>query len=769
MAIGITARKIWVRGIVQGVGFRPMVYVYATQSHLTGWVRNTSGGVEILVQGLPENVDFFIEKLQQEPPTLARIDSFEVDDCPPQATKSFEILASLPQEGEFIPISPDIAICDDCRRELMDPKDRRYRYPFINCTNCGPRFTIIKDIPYDRPKTTMATFVMCDDCWNEYEDPTTRRFHAQPTACPKCGPQLWFEAHGNTLARSEEALSMARQYLKEGKIIAVKGLGGYHLACDASNALAVDHLRSLKKRSDKPFALMAYDIDTIKFYCAVSEEEEKLLESPRHPIVLLDRKPETPIANGVAPFQKTLGFMLPYTPLHLLLLEPETGPTEPSFPKALVMTSGNLSEEPIAFKNDDALLRLAPLADGFLLHDRPIHIRVDDSVTRVIKGVPFLTRRSRGYAPEAIMVTHNLPQLLATGPELKNTFCLTRDRYAFLSHHIGDLENFETLKSFEEGIEHFEKLFRIKPQAIACDLHPDYLATQYAEKRAEREQLPLFKIQHHHAHLAACLGDNNWASEEPVIGVCFDGTGMGDDGAIWGGEFLVGDYQAYQRPYHLKYVAIPGGETAIRKPAKMALAHLRSAGIAWEADLPPVQALTQQESEVLSAQIEHHLNSPLASSMGRLFDSASALLGIREEINYEGQAAIELENALDAAETGSYEFDFIEDMIDPAPLWRSMVSDLKADVSNARLAARFHNSVVQMVSSTCERIRQKTGLSTVALSGGTWQNRYLLEKTIDSLTAQHFTVLWHHRVPTNDGGVALGQSLIAASRFGENH
>jgi hydrogenase maturation protein HypF len=760
----MNAKKIWVRGIVQGVGFRPTVYVYATQAHLTGWVRNTSSGVEILVQGRTENIDHFVDKLKREPPTLARIDSFEVDDCPPQPSDTFEILTSLPQEGEFIPISPDIAICDDCRREMMDPNDRRYRYPFINCTNCGPRFTIIKDIPYDRPKTTMATFVMCDDCWHEYEDPTTRRFHAQPTACPECGPQVWFEAQGSILAHTEEALTMARQYLKEGKIIAVKGLGGFHLACDASNLLAVNRLRSLKKRSDKPFALMAYDIDTIRTFCNVSEDEEKLLESPQHPIVLLSRKDETSIAQGVAPLQKTLGFMLPYTPLHLLLLEPE-----PGFPKALVMTSGNVSEEPIAYKDDDALLRLSPLADGFLLHDRTIHIRVDDSVARVIKDRPFLSRRSRGYAPEAITVIHDLPQLLATGPELKNTFCLTRDRYAFLSHHIGDLENFETLKSFEEGIEHFEKLFRITPQAIACDLHPDYLATQYAEKRAAREQLPLFKIQHHHAHLAACLGDNKWSSEESVIGVCFDGTGMGDDGAIWGGEFLVGGYQAYQRPYHLKYVTIPGGETAIRKPAKMALAHLHSAGIAWDENLAPVQVLTRQESEVLNVQIERHLNSPLTSSMGRLFDAASALLGIREEINYEGQAAIELENALDAAETDAYEFDFIDDIIDPTPLWQAMISDLKQGLSTAKLAARFHNSVVQMVNSTCQRIRQQTGLSTVALSGGTWQNRYLLEKTIDTLSAQHFTVLWHQRVPTNDGGVALGQALIAASQFGKSH
>ena len=764
MSIETIAKKIWVRGIVQGVGFRPTVYVYATQAHLTGWVRNTSSGVEILVQGLPENIDQFTEKLRKEPPTLARIDSFEVDNWPPQTADTFEILTSQSQEGEFIPISPDIAICDDCRGEMMDPNDRRYRYPFINCTNCGPRFTIIKDIPYDRPKTTMATFVMCDDCWHEYEDPKTRRFHAQPTACPECGPQLWFEANGNMLARKEEALTIARQYLKEGKIVAIKGLGGFHLACDASNPSAVDRLRSLKKRSDKPFALMAYDIDTIRSFCNVSDTEEKLLESPQHPIVLLDSRPGTSITHGVAPLQKTLGFMLPYTPLHLLLLEPEVG-----FPKALVMTSGNVSEEPIAYKDDDALRRLSPLADGFLLHDRPIHIRVDDSVARVIKGRPFLTRRSRGYAPEAITVTHKLPQILATGPELKNTFCLTRDRYAFLSHHIGDLENFETLKSFEEGIEHFERLFRIKPQAIACDLHPDYLATQYAEKRAEREQLPLFKIQHHHAHLAACLGDNDWTSDEPVIGVCFDGTGMGDDGTIWGGEFLAGGYQAYQRPYHLKYVTLPGGETAIRRPAKMALAHLQSARIDWDEGLPPVKALTQQESEILGAQIERHLNSPLTSSMGRLFDAASALLGIREEINYEGQAAIELENTLDATEKGIYEFDFIGDAIDPAPLWRSLVKDLQHGVATARLSARFHNSVVQMVSATCQRIRQQTGFSTVALSGGTWQNRYLLEKTIDVLSAQHFTVLWHQRVPTNDGGVALGQALIAASRFGESH
>ncbi|NMC86208.1 MAG: carbamoyltransferase HypF, partial [Anaerolineaceae bacterium] len=527
----IAGKKIKVTGIVQGVGFRPFVYGLAEKYALAGWVRNSSSGVDIALEGPEDALEQFLNDLQNRPPALARIDSCTAETVAVSGFTGFVIQPSLEEEGKFVPISPDMSICADCERELFDPHDRRYRYPFINCTNCGPRFSIIKDIPYDRPKTTMAGFKLCEPCQHEYENPLDRRFHAQPTACADCGPQVWLEANGRRLAEKEEAIQLARQRLREGKIVAIKGLGGYHLACDAQNETAVAELRQRKKRSDKAFALMAFSIPAIQEFCTISPAEERLLTSPQHPIVLLQKRPESHVAASVAPGQNTLGFMLPYTPLHLLLLEPEMG-----FPSALVMTSGNLSEEPVAFVDEEALSRLNPIADSFLMNDRPIHMRVDDSVYRIVAGQPYPIRRSRGYAPQSIALPQELPQTLAVGAELKNTFCVTRENYAFLSHHIGDLENYETLLSFEQGIEHFTRLFRIQPEVVVADLHPDYLSTRYAQNYAVEKGLQLIQVQHHHAHLAACLADNGWTSTDPVIGFSFDGTGLGTDGRIWGSE-----------------------------------------------------------------------------------------------------------------------------------------------------------------------------------------------------------------------------------------
>ncbi|HEY9087066.1 MAG TPA: carbamoyltransferase HypF [Anaerolineaceae bacterium] len=757
MTQSVVGRKIWVRGIVQGVGFRPFIYSLAARCQCTGWVRNTSSGVEIEINGTAEMIAAFEREVRQNPPPLAQIDAVESQPAPVNGYTNFVILSSQPREGDFLPVSPDVTICPDCRRELFNPADRRYRYPFINCTNCGPRFSIIRDIPYDRPKTSMAGFALCPDCQREYDNPLDRRFHAQPVACPACGPQVWFESQGQRLAECDAAIQQARQWLAQGKILAIKGLGGYHLACDAANPSAVEELRRRKKRSDKPFALMAFDLPAVECHCLVSAAERDLLESPQHPIVLLERKAESAVYGGCAPGQRTLGVMLPYTPLHLLLLEPT-----PGFPDMLVMTSGNLSEEPIAYEDADAKERLTPLVDGFLLHDRPIHIRVDDSVVSVAQGAPYLARRARGYAPNPVRLPLSTPRVLAAGAELKNTFCLTRDNYAFLSHHIGDLENYETLRSFEEGVQHFQRLFRVQPERIACDLHPNYLASRYARQRAQDEGLPLVEVQHHHAHLAAVLADNGWDSDEPVIGFCFDGTGYGTDGAIWGGEVLYGGYTGYQRFYHLRYVPLPGGDLAVRKPGRAALAHLTAAGLDWAAEYPAVENFCAEDRTAIRAQINLQLNAPLTSSMGRLFDAAAALIGVCQTATYEGQPAIELEALADREEMGYYPMQFTATEIDPALFWTALLDDWRAGVTTPRLAARVHNSIVRMVFETAGAVRQRTGCATAALSGGVWQNRLLLERSTRLLEQAGFIVLRHHQVPTNDGGVALGQALIAA-------
>lgn len=749
-------KAIHITGIVQGVGFRPFVYNLAVRHGLSGWVRNTSEGVDIRVDGSADHLAGFIAALNTETPPLAHIDSFTVTDCASEAFSAFEIRFSEAIQGAMQPISPDITLCEDCLRELRDPSDRRYRYPFINCTNCGPRFTIIKDIPYDRPMTTMADFPMCEACAAEYHNPADRRFHAQPVACPECGPQVWLEWSGDTL-RADAAMRQAVAILRDGGILALRGLGGFHLACDASNVEAVAELRRRKHRVDKPFAVMMADMEQIETYCHVDTAEAALLASPAAPIVLLYRRnhgPDSPaIAEAVAPRQRTLGVMLPYTPLHVLLFEEGMPP--------LVMTSGNHASEPIVTTNEAVREQLAPLADAFLMHNRDIHIRTDDSVMRVWRGIDLPLRRSRGYAPFPVKLPFTMPNVLAVGGEMKNTFCLTRDGYAFMSHHIGEMSNYATLESFEQGIAHFEQLFRAQPALIASDTHPDYLATRYALNRAETENLPRITIQHHHAHIAACMAENGLSGERPVIGVCFDGTGYGTDGTIWGGEFLIADYQHFERAAHLKPMPLPGGDASTRRPARIACAYLLASDLTLAADLPPVAELGETEQRILQRQIERSINTPLTSSMGRLFDAVSSLLGICQTTTYEGQAAIELEAIVDPDESGLYPLSETDTGIDPAPLLAQIIADLRAGIPPARIAARFHNSVAQMIADVCQRLASETGITDVALSGGVFQNTTLLEKTVPLLEAAGLTVYTHRQVPPNDGGLALGQAVIA--------
>jgi hydrogenase maturation protein HypF len=770
--------SIHITGIVQGVGFRPFVYGLAVRFALAGWVRNTSAGVDIEVDATQEKLDAFILTLKHELPPLARIDSFDVSFGIPGMFTAFEIIHSEAVEGAFQPISPDVCICDDCLRELFNPADRRYRYPFINCTNCGPRFSIITDIPYDRPNTTMAPFVMCPDCAAEYQNPLDRRFHAQPVACPVCGPKIWLEwsmDDGRPIEEDDRAIYAGQKMLADGKILAIKGLGGFHLACDATNTKAVSELRRRKLRVDKPFALMMPDIATVEKHCLTSLGERELLESRQRPIVLLQKRSDSPIVEEVAVKQDTLGVMLPYTPLHYLLLNADN-----QSPTALVMTSGNLSEEPIATGNDEARERLSSLADAFLMHNRDIRTRCDDSVVRalgnqeiespnrLIPNYPFpiyFLRRSRGYVPDSLQLPFRVPSILATGPELKNTFCFTRERYAFVSHHIGDMENYETLRSYEDGITHFERLFRIQPEAIAFDLHPNYLSTRYALELAECENLPAIGVQHHHAHIAACMADNGLDGSRPVIGLAFDGTGYGDDGCIWGGEFLVADYARYERKFHLAYFPLPGGDAAIKRPARIALALLWSLGLEWDEELAPARDLCYEDRMALRVQLERGLNTPQTSSLGRLFDAAAALAGVRQKVNYEAQAAIEFESALDKTELGAYRFEVQKEVVDARPVIAALLADIHSGTPVPVLSARFHNGVADMVRQVCGQIRRETGLKEIALSGGVWQNIALLERAVRGLHADGFMVYIHRQIPANDGGLSLGQALVGAARL----
>ena len=760
----ISRFSISIRGVVQGVGFRPFVYQLATKHDLKGWVCNTSGDVKIDVEGERNALDQFLAELEILAPPLAHIESVSATEEPTAGYERFEIQKSVSEEGKYQLVSPDIATCADCHSELFSPDDRRYRYPFTNCTNCGPRFTIIEDIPYDRPKTTMRHFQMCPQCQQEYDNPLDRRFHAQPNACPRCGPGLQLVDVQGKSVQTTDAIATASQLLRKGKIIAVKGLGGFLLACDAADEQTVQTLRDRKRRTSKPFAIMLATLAEVRKHCLVSETEEELLTSSPCPIVLLKRRADSPVSPSVAPNLKYLGVMLPYTPLHHLLCRDTELP--------LVMTSGNLSEEPIAKDNDEAIRRLQGIADYFLLHNRDIYSRYDDSVTMVELGKPQILRRARGYAPYPIHLPFKARQVLACGAELKNTFCLTRDSYAFLSQHIGDMENLETMEHFETTIELYKKLFRIQPEIIAYDMHSEYLATKYAKALADASSnLAFIPIQHHHAHTVSCLVDNGL--QERVIGVSLDGTGYGTDGSIWGGEFLVADYKGFDRLGHFQYVPLPGGTVAIERPYRMAISYLVSllGEDALNQNLSFLKSVDSLEVELVKKQIERKINSPLTSSCGRLFDAVSTLIGIRDRIDYEAQAAIELEMAADESESGSYPFSIIEQdgkhIAHFAELFAAIINELDKGTSQASMAMKFHNTMVQIVTEMCQRLYRQTGINKVALSGGCFQNRLLLRLTVAALEKAGFDVLTHSKAPTNDGGISLGQAVIANFTTGE--
>lgn len=811
--------RVVVQGIVQGVGFRPFIYGLAQRYRLNGYVRNDAAGVTIEVEGESVEVAAFIRAVRDEPPPLALVEHVVSEPIPLKHDSAFVIADTQEGANKQAFVSPDVCLCEDCLQELFDPANRRYRYPFINCTNCGPRFTIIQEIPYDRVATTMRLFPMCPECLAEYKEPLNRRFHAQPNACPTCGPQVRLLHNAtDTALTGATAITETQRLLKAGGIVAVKGLGGYHLACDATNEEAVARLRARKHREDKPFALMVPDVAIIETFCMVNDDERALLKSRQRPIVLLKRQedslragalhpspyppvaaeasmnemdlgsagtrypPIAPIAESVAPGSHYLGCMVPYTPLHYLLLNSDNDRE----PFILVMTSGNISEEPIAYQDEVAREQLSTIADAFLTHNRDIYIRCDDSVVRSVgeMGVPadapsmagipatvqFL-RRSRGYAPQPIGMAWEFPQeLLAVGSHLKNTFCLGKGRYAFMGHHIGDLENLETLTSFREGIEHFKALFDIQPEVIVHDLHPGYLATQYAVESPIPHKIG---VQHHHAHIASVMAEHGLT--DPVIGIAADGTGYGTDGAIWGGEVMVADLRSFERSAHLQYVPLPGGDQAIRQPWRMAAVYLQETfGEAFlELDIPFVQGSKGSEPlyprwRPLAQMIERKLNSPATSSLGRLFDAVAALIGIRQDVRYEGQAAVELEmyatSYRGVPPARRYPFEMNNGVIDVTPMIRAIVQDIQVGVSLPVMAYCFHQSIAVMLSVMCHEARTHTGIRTVALSGGVFQNKLLLEQTLAPLKGLQFKVYLNRRVPPNDGGISLGQAAIGAAQ-----
>jgi hydrogenase maturation protein HypF len=764
-------RAITVRGIVQGVGFRPYVYALARGHGLSGTVRNDAEGVRIEVEGAPENLERFVRALEEDPPPLAMVESVDWQPLATLGGREFRIEESREGLRRQTLLSPDVATCDDCLAEVLDPADKRYRYPFTNCTNCGPRFTITRTVPYDRATTTMSGFTMCPDCLREYEDPSDRRFHAQPNACPACGPRLrLLDKFGHLLhAKPDDPILRTARMLRGRAIVAIKGLGGYHLACDPFDERAVRTLRGRKVRQDKPFALMACDLAQVHEICQVSPGEEALLTSPARPIVLLERRENTGVAEGVAPRQSTLGVMLAYTPLHHLLLRDAGIP--------LVMTSGNTSDEPIAYRDEEALDQLCEIADYFLIHDRMIHMRCDDSVVRTAREIPYPIRRSRGYTPAPLRLAADFRRhTLACGGELKNTFCLARGRHAFMSHHIGDMENYETLRSFREGIEHYSRLFDVSPELVAYDLHPEYLSTKYA-RELEETGLPAAGVQHHHAHVASCLADNERPAEERVIGVALDGTGYGTDGAVWGGEFFEGSLKrGFTRLAHLDYAPLPGGSAAIRQPWRMALAQLIS--VYGEEDtmklpLAAVQQAGERSVMLIARLVERKLNTPPTSSAGRLFDAVAALTGVpgTERTTYEGQAAVELELAACGPASRGYPFLLRPKdqgwIVETGEIIHEVVEDLLAGRATGEISSRFHRTMAEVVAAGCEKIRGAGGTTAVALSGGTFQNMLLLRQVIKLLEGKGFQVYRHRRVPANDGGLALGQAILADMTFRE--
>ena len=739
--------RVRVRGTVQGVGYRPFAYALAAELGVAGFVGNDPAGVFAEAEGPVAAVAAFVAGLRDRAPVLAVVEDVTSVPLPPVGRSGFVIVPSAPDGPRLSPVSADAATCADCLADLWDPADRRYRYPFVNCTNCGPRFTVVTGVPYDRPLTTMAGFRMCADCAREYADPADRRFHAQPVCCPDCGPALSLvDGAGRPLPG--DPVAAAADVLSGGGILAVKGLGGYHLAVDAAAEPAVAALRERKHREERPLAVMASDLATAGRLVELDPTAVDLLTGRRRPIVLLPRRPDAPLAPSIAPGNRDVGLMLPYTPLHHLLAA--------ALGRPFVLTSGNVSDEPIAYADDDAATRLAGIADAVLRHDRTIHTRVDDSVVRVTRGKATPIRRSRGYAPEPLSVPWPARRpVLGCGAELKSTFCLLRDRHAVLSQHIGDLENWETYRSYVEGIEHYRRLFDVEPALVAHDLHPDYLSTAYALEQFEQNGVEAVGVQHHHAHIASCLADNG--ATGPVIGLALDGTGFGPDGTLWGGEVLIADLTGFRRAGHLAAVPLPGGTAAIREPWRMAAAYLGS-------DVDGALPVRQRHAEHWPAVVSLGARAVLTSSAGRLFDAVAAVAGVRDRISYEGQAAIELEQRVDPAEPGGYEASVVEGVLSGADLVRAAAADVLRGVPAGVVAARFHRGLADGLVALVEQARDGSGLSTVALSGGVVQNVVLLTLLTDRLAARGCTVLTHSRVPPNDAGISFGQAVVAAAR-----
>lgn len=748
------ARQRWeLSGLVQGVGFRPFVHRLATALGLAGEVWNHPAGVTFELEGPPEVLEEFAARFATELAAPARVDQLEVRAAAVTGAAGFRIRAS-DEGGRAGAVLPDLAICDDCRRELLDPTDRRAGYPFLNCTHCGPRFTILRDLPYDRTRTTMAGFGLCGDCAAEYADPTDRRFHAQPTACAVCGPQVRLAAPDGALLGDEPVAEAVRR-LRRGEVLAIKGLGGYHLACDAGHTSAVRRLRARKHREARPFAVMVLTVDDAARLGRVGDAEAALLRSAAAPVVLLDRWPTAALAPDVAPELPTVGVMLAYTPLHVLLLQQFGGP--------LVMTSGNLSDEPIAHLDDDALARLGTLADALLVHDRPIQRRCDDSVMMLWRGEPLPVRRSRGYAPAPLRCgPARHPVILAVGAHQKNTFCFLRDGEATLSHHLGDLENAAALAAFETGIDDFRRLFDFAPAVVAHDPHPDYLATRYAEELAAREGLELVAVQHHHAHVASCLAGNE--RDERVIGLAFDGTGLGPDGTIWGGEILLADRADFRRAGALRPFRLAGGEAAVKEGWRVACDLAAASGVDYRAS----QAGERQA--FIDQMLARGVRCLETTSAGRLFDGFSALLGVREVSRYEGEGAVALEAVADASAAGVLPFEVAGSGDGYAIDWRPAVaaarSRLAAGVPVPDLAMQFHRGLAEAAVRVCVRVAAETAVRTVALSGGCFQNRLLATLVAEALEASGLAMLRHRRVPPNDGGLSLGQAVVAAARMG---
>jgi len=742
---------ISIRGIVQGVGFRPFLYREAVKHRLSGFVRNTSFGVYAEIEGEADACETFCFELETNAPPLSRITGIAREELPAQGGDEFLILASE-SGGRAALISPDIGICDDCRRELFDPADRRYRYPFINCTNCGPRFTILEDIPYDRKNTSMAKFLQCEPCQREYDDPLNRRFHAQPNACAVCGPELRFSIGG--IEQSGDPVALFNEAIHAGKLVAVKGLGGYHLACDAENERAVSLLRVRKQRYEKPFAVMVRDLTAARALCEISAEEEALLSIHQKPIVLLKQHANSALAPSVAPENDRLGVMLPYTPLHCLLLEPFS---------ALVMTSGNISDRPMLFRDEDARSGFSGLADAVLTHNRPIVRRMDDSVFVVSLDKPRALRRARGWAPEPLPLPENERTILAVGAQQKNTFALVKGEQAFLSGHIGDLDDPETEAEFAAEIGAFEQLFDAEPECVACDLHPGYRSTNYARSLG----IPVIEIPHHHAHFASVLAENG--RKEPAIGFLWDGTGDGGDGTVWGGETLLGTVGESKRIGHLLPFRLLGSEAAVREPWRVALS-IGELALGRERAVQWVPARARETALLLSA-ADAGLNVVSTTSMGRLFDAVAALAGLRETVAYEGQAAIALEQAADEAEAGSYAFVLLCENDLSVYDWRSVISavseDLAGGCSVGQISMRFHRALAALMTSAAEDIRHETGCNCVALSGGCFQNELLLRLATEALERRGFLTLCNHLVPCNDGGISYGQAAAAAARLRE--